>query len=66
MYEFNASSMFQKMGQGQQKTGKAMEHSKNTCFFPQVNRLTDNRLWHHDWIFKGHPQKTPLSQARVH
>ena len=27
------------------------------CSIPQVNGLNDNRLWHHDWVLKGRPQK---------
>ena len=50
---------------GQQKAGRAVERSKTlVCSIPQVNRLTDHRLWLHDWVLKGHPQKT-LSQARM-
>ena len=33
---------------------KDWERSKTpVCSIPQVNRLIDNRLWHHDWVLKG-------------
>ena len=58
--ECNASKTFLKSSDRRQK-----KNSQKTpvCSIPQINRLIDNRLWHHGWVLKWHPQKTLAKPA---